>query len=57
VAADGATAIAAKGLSNIRPHHGDAADVIGWLPAGSLARVDLIYIRILGPNGGTGSGA
>jgi tRNA (guanine-N7-)-methyltransferase len=36
-------AIASKGLANIRLHHGDATDVIGWLPAGSLARVDLIY--------------
>ncbi len=36
-------AIAAKNLSNIRLHHGDAVDVIAWLPAGSLARVDLIY--------------
>jgi tRNA (guanine-N7-)-methyltransferase len=36
-------AIAAKGLANIRLHHGDATDVIAWLPAGSLARVDLIY--------------
>ncbi len=36
-------AIASKGLANIRLHHGDAADVTAWLPAGSLARVDLIY--------------
>jgi len=36
-------AIAASELSNIRLHHGDATDVIGWLPAGSLARVDLVY--------------
>jgi tRNA (guanine-N7-)-methyltransferase len=36
-------AIASQGLANIRLHHGDAADVTAWLPAGSLARVDLIY--------------
>src|SRR6266849_1584017 len=36
-------AIASKGLANIRLHHGEAADVTTWLPAGSLARVDLIY--------------
>ena len=36
-------AIAAKNLANIRLHHGDATDVIAWLPAGSLARVDLVY--------------
>jgi tRNA (guanine-N7-)-methyltransferase len=36
-------AVAAKNLSNIRLHHGDAVDVLAWLPAGSLARVDLIY--------------
>src|SRR5712692_8371920 len=36
-------AIAAKDLCNIRLHHGDAAEVTAWLPAGSLARVDLIY--------------
>ncbi|TMJ05253.1 MAG: tRNA (guanosine(46)-N7)-methyltransferase TrmB [Alphaproteobacteria bacterium] len=31
------------GLANIRLHHGDAVDLLGWLPAGSLARVDLLY--------------
>jgi tRNA (guanine-N7-)-methyltransferase len=36
-------AIAAKNLCNIRLHHGDAADVIVWLPTRSLARVDLVY--------------
>ena len=30
-------------LHNIRLHHGDAAELIAWLPQGSLARVDLIY--------------
>ena len=36
-------AIAAQNLSNIRLHHGDAIEVLTWLPAASLARVDLIY--------------
>ncbi|WP_370878179.1 MULTISPECIES: tRNA (guanosine(46)-N7)-methyltransferase TrmB [Rhodoplanes] len=31
------------GLSNIRIHHGDAAEVLAWLPEASLARVDLLY--------------
>ena len=30
-------------LVNIRLHHGDAVDLLGWLPAGSIARVDLLY--------------
>src|SRR5262245_44686601 len=33
-------AIAAKDLCNVRLHHGDATDVLAWLPAWSLARVD-----------------
>ena len=32
-----------RGLSNIRLHHGDASELLTWLPQGSLARVDLIY--------------
>jgi tRNA (guanine-N7-)-methyltransferase len=36
-------AIAAEHLSNIRLHHGDATEVLGWLPARSLAGVELIY--------------
>lgn len=36
-------AIAARQIYNIRLHHGDAADLITWLPASALARVDLIY--------------
>jgi tRNA (guanine-N7-)-methyltransferase len=36
-------AIDALQLTNIRLHHADAVDLIGWLPAGSLARVDLLY--------------
>jgi tRNA (guanine-N7-)-methyltransferase len=31
------------GLANIRLHFGDALDVLGWLPAATLGRVDLIY--------------
>jgi tRNA (guanine-N7-)-methyltransferase len=36
-------AIAAEHLSNIRLHHGDATEVLAWLPPRSLARIDLIY--------------
>jgi tRNA (guanine-N7-)-methyltransferase len=37
-------AIAAGGGNhNIRLHFGDAAGLLAWLPAGRLARVDLIY--------------
>jgi tRNA (guanine-N7-)-methyltransferase len=37
------SAIAARGLSNIRLHFGDAIHVLDWLPAGSIARLDLLY--------------
>ena len=30
-------------LSNIRLHHGDATDMLAWLPKSSLARFDLLY--------------
>ena len=36
-------AIAARELRNIRLFGGDAADLLDWLPPGSLARVDLLY--------------
>jgi tRNA (guanine-N7-)-methyltransferase len=36
-------AIAMQNLSNIRLHHGDATEVLAWLPPACLARVDLIY--------------
>jgi tRNA (guanine-N7-)-methyltransferase len=36
-------AIEAHRLVNIRLHHGDATPLLAWLPAASLARVDLIY--------------
>jgi tRNA (guanine-N7-)-methyltransferase len=35
--------IEAKGLANLRLHHGDAVALIAWLPSGSIARVDLLY--------------
>ena len=37
------SAIAARGLKNIRLHFGDAIHVLDWLPAGSIARLDLLY--------------
>ena len=37
------TAIEARSLANVRLHFGDAADLIDWLPAAALARLDLIY--------------
>jgi tRNA (guanine-N7-)-methyltransferase len=36
-------AIESKDLRNIRLHFDDAADLIGWLPQHSLARIDLIH--------------
>jgi tRNA (guanine-N7-)-methyltransferase len=36
-------AIEQHGLGNIRLHHGDATDVLAWLPTASLTRFDLIY--------------
>jgi len=30
-------------LANIRLHHGDASELIAWLPPASLVRVDLLY--------------
>ena len=36
-------AIEAKGLRNIRLHHADATELLVWLPAASLDRVDLLY--------------
>ena len=36
-------AIEARNLRNIRLHHGDATDLLAWLPRGFLARIDLIY--------------
>ena len=36
-------AIEARALANIRLHLGDAVSVLDWLPAASIARIDLIY--------------
>jgi tRNA (guanine-N7-)-methyltransferase len=30
-------------LSNIRLHFGDASELLDWLPAGALSRIDLLY--------------
>ena len=35
--------IDARGLGNVRLHFGDAAHLIEWLPALSIARIDLLY--------------
>jgi tRNA (guanine-N7-)-methyltransferase len=35
--------IDAMGLRNVRLHHGDALDVIEWLPDGAIVRIDLLY--------------
>jgi len=37
------SAIDAHKLGNIRLYFGDASELIDWLPAGSLARIDLLY--------------
>ena len=36
-------AIDERKLDNIRLHHGDATDLLAWLPAASLVRFDLLY--------------
>ena len=36
-------AIAAHSISNVRLHHGEASEVLDWLPGASLACVDLLY--------------
>jgi tRNA (guanine-N7-)-methyltransferase len=36
-------AIDAQTLANIRLFHGDAIALLDWLPAGSIARLDLLY--------------
>lgn len=36
-------AIDAKKLASIRLHHGDAVELLDWLPPGSVVRVDLLY--------------
>jgi tRNA (guanine-N7-)-methyltransferase len=37
------TAIEDNALGNIRLHFGDASALLDWLPAGALARIDLLY--------------
>jgi tRNA (guanine-N7-)-methyltransferase len=37
------SAIEAHRLDNIRLHHGEAADVVKWLPSAGLSCVDLVY--------------
>lgn len=37
------SAIGACRLDNVRLHHGDAADVLAWLPSAALTGVDLAY--------------
>jgi tRNA (guanine-N7-)-methyltransferase len=37
------SAIDEHGLANIRLHHGDAVELLAWLPPQALARVDLLY--------------
>ena len=36
-------AIEADDLANIRLHFGDASELLDWVPAGALARIDLLY--------------
>ncbi len=36
-------AIAERGLTNIRLHHGDTTELLAWLPEAGLARFDLLY--------------
>ena len=36
-------AIDAHKLSNVRLYFGDASELIDWLPAGALSRIDLLY--------------
>jgi tRNA (guanine-N7-)-methyltransferase len=35
--------VAEQGLQNVRIHHGDARDLLGALPAGSIARVFILF--------------
>lgn len=35
--------IDAHGLKNIRLYHGDAVELLDWLPTGSIRQVDLLY--------------
>jgi tRNA (guanine-N7-)-methyltransferase len=37
------TAVDADKLANIRLHHGDASELLNWLPDAALSRIDLLY--------------
>jgi tRNA (guanine-N7-)-methyltransferase len=37
------SSIEASGIKNVRLHQGDAIEVLDWLPASSIARIDLLY--------------
>jgi tRNA (guanine-N7-)-methyltransferase len=37
------TLVAQRGLTNIRVYSGDAAELLDWLPTGSLARIDILH--------------
>ena len=50
------TQIEAQNIGNIRLYAGDAAELLAWAPAQSLARIDLIYPDPW-PKCRTGSGA
>ena len=50
-------AIEERKLGNIRLHHGDATDMLAWLPAGVARAASICSIPIRGRSGGTGSGA
>ncbi len=41
--AKGLASIHDRGVANIRLHHGDATEVLTWLPRASIARFDLLY--------------
>ena len=36
-------AIDERKLTNVRLHHADAVELLGWLPASAIARIDLLY--------------
>lgn len=36
-------AIRAEGVKNIRLHHGDALELLNWLPEKALERIDILY--------------
>ena len=50
-------AIDERKLANIRLHHGDATDMLAWLPSREPRRASICSIPIRGRSGGTGSAA